>query len=609
MKTYAVFLLPLLFLAGCAHNYLLDKEEISRLHYTPSSETSTVFYSKIFTVGAADELAVKTHSIVRVGENIRNIPDFLTVYDGSMDRLTAFQARVLHKNGSADTYGKGDLNTVALSNRYIIAESSVKYLPIEEKVSAGDYIETVAIHEAALGRLGMDFHLSEAGSNAENIECAMVLPLPDSLHYIALDDSIAPLIRILDDRKIYRFSWPSYTQPDMRFIFGRRNRGPGILSFSERIGSDDERFQWQRFGDWYLKLIENRLAGDKSLEAKARELTTGKSTSYEKLEAIAAWCQEQVRYEQVYLAHGEFIPNDVKAVFARKYGDCKDYAVLMYAMAQAVGVEPHLALCRRGQGFKFRPEIAVAQFNHMILHYSDGSRNYWYDGTNGAGKPGVTADDLINATALVLEPSNSRLVRIDEMPENLLSITGSLTTHPDGLAGDLRIDLGGQYAIVFQTVSRLLGSKDVKQWMVNWLRQNLNGALVLQEVRWQAQGDRFVLTARCVIPNALIMIPPAAYLRFSTLFPKLMPEGDPAQHPDQVFYYPGYSRVRAEITLPEFSDSASAAGPGAGLHKMLEYRLPSGPFEKEEAHRFVTAYAKASAEFTASCKIYRKDSK
>lgn len=87
-----------------------------------------------------------------------------------------------------------------------------------------------------------------------------------------------------------------------------------------------------------------------------------------------------------------------------------------------------------------------------------------------------------------------------------------------------------------------------------------------------------------------------------------MPAGDPAQHPDRLFYYPGYGRVRVAVTLPEFRDSISSAS-GQELHKMLEYRLPSGPFEREEAREFLTAYSKTNAEFNQSHKIYRKDSK
>ena len=62
------------------------------------------------------------------------------------------------------------------------------------------------------------------------------------------------------------------------------------------------------------------------------------------MDAIAKYCQNNIRYEQVYIEKGEIIPNNYETIINNKYGDCKDYSVAIYCLAKSIGLNPNLAI-------------------------------------------------------------------------------------------------------------------------------------------------------------------------------------------------------------------------------------------------------------------------
>ena len=100
------------------------------------------------------------------------------------------------------------------------------------------------------------------------------------------------------------------------------------------------------------------------------------------MDAIFEYCQKNVRYEQVYLDFGEIIPNISTVIFDKKFGDCKDYAILIYTMAKCADLDPHFAICYRGRRRMMIEEIPVSQFNHAFIHFKYQGNDYWYDGEN-----------------------------------------------------------------------------------------------------------------------------------------------------------------------------------------------------------------------------------
>ena len=366
---------------------------------------------------------------------------------------------------------------------------------------------------------------------------------------------------------------------------------------------------WKDFGNWYLDLIASKTAANEKIVAMAQEITMGTITAKEKMDAIFEYCQKNVRYEQVYLEKGEFIPNDYQTILARKYGDCKDYSLLMYVLAKSIGVNPNLALCYRGRGVKFYEDITVSQFNHAIVYLNDAGHDYWYDSTNRIGIPGVTTKDLMNATALILEQHNSRLTTIAESPDNKLQIEGAFTYKNKGLVGEIKISLFCQFAIDFFYEEMYLNKADMLSFLIKWTKMNINDELIFKAISYQKQDQRFIINATCEIPNAFLEIDTCLYSSFARIFNRFFPEADKKFNPDQIFYFPYYNRIGIDLIFNNLSEPVAEVGLAAqqNFNWKYDYALPVGPFDQYQKADFLTRWNLTISEFNKTIKLLKKE--
>ncbi len=591
------FIAPLVWLAGCGGGKLLLKQEtLSTLSYTPSNEHRIVYFHKLFTYTHDGRLLEKTHQVVRVGQNAAAYPAALTVFDYAIERLLEFEARVVHSDGDIETFSTSNLTNFNLSNSQRIAEQYLKAAYVKEKITPGDFVETVSIHELTLPQIGIEFSLAELDYAAQNITCAIELPGKDSLQYILANDSIAPTRKDTLGNQTLTFRWQRYAPPARRHhVMEKINRSPKLYAVHAPQS-------WQSMGDWYAQLVQPKLQAGPEIEKVAHSIADGKATSKEKMDAIFEYCQRNVRYEIVHLSQGEIIPNNVDAILARKYGDCKDYASLMYAMAKIVDVKTNLALCYRGRGMEFLDQIPVSQFNHLILHFEDSGHHYWYDGTNRVGLSGVTTFDLANARALVIEKGNSRLVTITESPDNLLSITGTLLGKAaNGLTGDITVRFHDQYAIDFFWLDHQTNSQKTKN-LTETLQSMLNENIIVQNLAWKTDKDQFTIMAFCEFPNCVTTLQGNSYVGLARVLPELLPRAPEEAERDVVFYFPYYNSVSVDLSLADFV----SVGQQETAMLQMKYKLPAGPFNKVSREDFLPRLENIMNDFTTAHKLTRK---
>ncbi len=602
--------ISILFLLSCK-SVFLKKDFISSLTL-PDTDRNVIVYSNTnYRLENSGRAFVDRHTLLRLGKDTKTLPDVFYEYDGSVEKLKSFDVRIIHPNGAVKTFGKSDCVLAHLSNARMISTLSVYYLPVLDELRMGDLVEIVSTHENTMPLLGITFSPSEAGDYVFNASCSIETGLHDSLFFRVENDSISPEIILTPESKTYHFHWTSYTTSETERVFGKKNVAPTLLAQILRHytnSSDHEGIaNWKDFGDAYLDLISFRLHPDKATSL-AREITQGKETDKEKMDAIADYCQKNIRYEQVYIERGEFIPNDFTDIIAHKYGDCKDYSLAIYLLAKSIGLNANLALCYRGRGMEFYPEMPVSQFNHMIAFYSDNGKNFWYDGTNRSGIPGEVDLSLMNQTALVLEKGNSRLVQISESDNDLLSISGKLQEKNKALSGDLTISLRAQYAIDFLFRDFYLNEKDMRDFLYTWLRKNIHENIVLRRLNWQSQINQFEIYAACDLPNTVVSIDPYFYVSGSRLLPALFPCGIKTIENEDLFYFPFYSRVQIDLEISDLSLYDEAAGQPSDqpFHLFYPYTLPPGPFTNQGREQFIDDFKSISEKLNTNFKLMRR---
>lgn len=123
---------------------------------------------------------------------------------------------------------------------------------------------------------------------------------------------------------------------------------------------------WNDLGAWYANLTAESRTPTPQIQQKVAELTANLPTPLDKMKALAAYVQRQVRYVAIEFGIGGFKPHAAGDVFAHRYGDCKDKATLLSAMLSQIGVESDLVVIDTERG-EVSPEFPSMHFNHVIL--------------------------------------------------------------------------------------------------------------------------------------------------------------------------------------------------------------------------------------------------
>jgi tetratricopeptide (TPR) repeat protein/transglutaminase-like putative cysteine protease len=170
---------------------------------------------------------------------------------------------------------------------------------------------------------------------------------------------------------------------------------------------------WQRVVEGYGQIVESVLqtAQVKSLVEK---LTHGKSSPNDKEQAILAFLDKEIRYTGIEFAENSIIPHPTAETLSRKYGDCKDKALLLVAMLRAAKIPAYMALLNTGRAIGVLPDLpGMGMFDHAIV-YVPGEPDRWIDPTDKYERVGQLPIDDQGRSALIVRAGTRALVRTPE---------------------------------------------------------------------------------------------------------------------------------------------------------------------------------------------------
>lgn len=174
--------------------------------------------------------------------------------------------------------------------------------------------------------------------------------------------------------------------------------------------------QWSEFADWSA-IVQWALPMYRTQDpgpAIARELKAigDKHAGPEaRLVAVLQQVQREVRYLGVETGASSHAPAAPDLVFQRRFGDCKDKALLMVTMLRALGIDSQIALVNT----KIRGGVAAYAatpnaFDHVIVRAAVGGKHYWLDPTRAPQKGDLAhLDQASFGMALVLDPATTAL--------------------------------------------------------------------------------------------------------------------------------------------------------------------------------------------------------
>lgn len=170
---------------------------------------------------------------------------------------------------------------------------------------------------------------------------------------------------------------------------------------------------WQRVAASYAALVDQRVQEGNVTELAA-QLTKGKNSTDEKLTALVQYLSREVRYTGVEFDEAGIVPHPPTQTLKQKYGDCKDKATLLVALARAAGIPAQVALLKVGTREDVVTDLpGMGGFDHAIV-YVPGNPARWIDATDEYARLGELPSSDQGRWSLIAQADSAVMVRTPE---------------------------------------------------------------------------------------------------------------------------------------------------------------------------------------------------
>lgn len=164
---------------------------------------------------------------------------------------------------------------------------------------------------------------------------------------------------------------------------------------------------WGVWLSWERALLDGAFRSSPELDEVAKKLGEGPQDPKSKLDRVHQYVMDEIRYQQDYETFIAGVkPHPAPMTLERRYGDCKDKAVLFITLAEKLGVHADFALVRTRDAGPVESDVPMQQFNHAIVYVPEqpGVVARFYDPTADALDLEVVRPDDVGTRSLVFDP-------------------------------------------------------------------------------------------------------------------------------------------------------------------------------------------------------------
>ena len=257
-------------------------------------------------------------------------------------------------------------------------------------------------------------------------------------------------------------------------------------------------------GAWYTQLIAAGQKAGGELAATARALTAGAQSESERLRAVFDFTREKLRYVGLEFGVHGYLPYAAADVLQRRFGDCKDKAVLFIALARALGSEAELVLLRQPELGLLEPGLAsLLPYNHAVVYLPKEKR--FVDPTDTYGDFDFLPERDQGGQAIVLAPGGAYETRLPQSPPQSdryeQRTRWRFTSEPGTLAQSGELRVGGAAAALWR--ERFAENETRQRQLAESLNHDWPGTQ-LKSARFPADGSTagpFVLAFEALAPG------------------------------------------------------------------------------------------------------------
>jgi len=173
---------------------------------------------------------------------------------------------------------------------------------------------------------------------------------------------------------------------------------------------------WADLARRYSEIVDRSIRGaDIAPFLRSASAGAPPASQLETINRILARMSDEVRYTGMELGEGGLIPRTPAETLKRRFGDCKDKAVLLTALLRAADIPAYVALLNADESDQDVEESlpGFGLFNHAIV-VVPGAPAIWIDPTDPYARAGELPVADQGRRALVASPTATGLVRTPE---------------------------------------------------------------------------------------------------------------------------------------------------------------------------------------------------
>lgn len=313
-------------------------------------------------------------------DGVHDIADISFVFDPSYEQLTIHAIRVLRDGQRIDKLAGARISVLQREKEleYRIYDGSKTVSVLLDDLRVGDVVEY------AYSRRGINPVFGNRIAGGAELQWAvpvgqasirLLVPAGRAIATQVMNSSLQAQVREIDGYREYR--WAQQDVPGLKVEHG----APSNYVPYARVRWS-EFADWKAVVDWGLPLY--RLDGKlgPALDAAVDNIRRTAATPEERARAVLQLVQANIRYLGVEVGTGSYAPSAPATVFQRRFGDCKDKALLVVAMLRELGVHAAPALVSTERREAVAAVLPAPQvFNHVVVRATINGRHYWLDPT------------------------------------------------------------------------------------------------------------------------------------------------------------------------------------------------------------------------------------
>ncbi|MEM1041473.1 MAG: transglutaminase domain-containing protein [Bacteroidota bacterium] len=303
------------------------------------------------------------------------------------------------------------------------------------------------------------------------------------------------------------------------------------------------------FGAWYRDLVGD-LGGD-GLAAVAAELE--RETPRQTVAAIHDHVRSSIRYVADERAENAIVPRPPGTVLANGYGDCKDRAFLVAALARELGLDVDVVLVSTGPVPEFEG-THVGLYDHVISRFEDGEGTVFFDPTHRYVPFGALPESDVDASALAIGASGSWKGRVPAPPSGALveiAVTGSLAAPAEARA---EVTVRGGFAAELHRLQAEGTDLEMENFLSVAATEPLRKLSLDHFIPLDVGPDAATFSAVADLSDFVVASPTRRYVPhtpFRTVDPDVMERAED----DYALYFSGRPHLRLTLDLetPDFA--------------------------------------------------------